>query len=127
MKKALLTLGLFIGVLVYGQETTKDIKDIGIYKAAVYHENGKIAQTGFMTTDKEVHGVWKSFDTDGNLTSLGEYDHGKKVGVWIFWKTSYADKFNYTKVEFGADNTIAEAYDSKDYLQIADTDTEIED
>lgn len=126
MKRALLTLGLLIGLLAngYSQDATENTDKVEIHKATIYHDNGEIAQTGFITSDKKVHGVWKSFDTKGNLKSVGEYNNGKKVGVWVFCNTSFAGEYNHTKVEFGSDNRVAEVQHSNDYYQIADTEIE---
>lgn len=127
MKKAFLTFALFIGVLAFGQETTKNIKeDVGIYKATVHHDNGQVAQTGFITKDKKVHGVWKSFDTNGNLKSLGEYNNGKKVGTWIFWETSIENKFDYTRVDYDENSAVAGVYKSDLNTQVALSETDEE-
>lgn len=126
MKNIFLTLGLFIGLVSYSQEITNDTQqeDIGIYKATVFHDNGQVAQTGFITLDKKNHGIWKAYDTDGNLKSMGEYNNGEKVGVWVFWDTSIKDKFNYTKVEFGSGSKIDNVYYSNNDIQLANNDIE---
>ncbi|WP_010135219.1 toxin-antitoxin system YwqK family antitoxin [Ochrovirga pacifica] len=121
MNRVILIVGLFIGFISYGQEITSNKEEQpGIYKATVYHDNGEIAQTGFITLDKKVHGVWKAYDVNGNLKSLGEYAHGKKVGTWIFWDGKKMNKHVFTRVDYDVDSQIAKIYKSTGYAQIAE-------
>ena len=53
-------------------------------EVTVFHNNGTIAQQGFLRNNK-IHGQWVSYDADGNKTMLGVYHKGKKIGKWFFW------------------------------------------
>jgi len=56
-------------------------------------ENGQIAETGQyiehsggMYGDKG--GLWKTYHTDGDLSTKGKYARGQKVGKWSYWDKS---------------------------------------
>src|SRR5688572_26752312 len=34
---------------------------------------------------KKLHGIKKTYDKNGNVLTVKEYDHGKKIGVWIYY------------------------------------------
>ena len=64
----------------------KYVMSNGLIEATLFHDNGKIAQTGFYTKENKLHGAWVSFDTNGNKTAEAHYNNGKKVGTWFFFQ-----------------------------------------
>jgi antitoxin component YwqK of YwqJK toxin-antitoxin module len=46
-----------------------------------HYDNGKIRFRG-SNLDGKMHGAWEFFRKDGSLLRAGEFDRGKKVGVW---------------------------------------------
>ena len=80
-------------------------------KVITYHENGEIAQTGFLKKNK-LHGKWISFSEKGEKIAMGSYLLGKKNGQWFFWKEDnlievvYQDNVVLNKVEWGNKNKL---------------------
>ncbi len=89
MKKLLLIFALVGGMLfTNAQEKNKNryVKDGNQIKATLYHDNGKISQTGFYTKDGKLQGTWMSFDENGKKTAEAHYENGEKTGKWFFWQ-----------------------------------------
>ena len=59
-----------------------------------YHENGVIAQTGFIKNG-ELHGKWTSYDLNGNEKMIGYYQNGKKNGKWFIWSYGNLKEVNF--------------------------------
>jgi len=100
MKKLLImALMLVSGTVTFAQNTKKPVfeKDGDLVKATYYHENGEVAQTGFFTLKGKLQGEWISFDDTGKKTAIGNYDNGKKVGKWFFWKDNRLEEVNFTE------------------------------
>ena len=80
-------------------------------KVVTYHENGEIAQTGFLKKNK-LHGKWISFSEKGEKIAMGSYILGKKNGQWFFWmeenliEVVYQDNVVLNKVEWGNKNKL---------------------
>ena len=86
MKKAIFILAVMFSVCMYSQGTEPTLEKVGkMVKATYFHENGEIAQTGYLLKGK-LHGEWLMFDTNGKKLASGSYENGKKVGKWLFWK-----------------------------------------
>lgn len=95
MKTLLITLVLLTSTLVLAQE--KEVtKTNNTVKITTYHDNGVVAQTGHQYLGKN-HGIWKSFDKDGNPVAVGEYQNGEKVGTWLFWTQEQIAQVDYQK------------------------------
>lgn len=60
-------------------------KEGDLTKVAFFHDNGAVAQTGYLKDDQR-HGNWVSFDTVGEKVSMGSFKSDKKNGQWFFWK-----------------------------------------
>ncbi|MGY6648525.1 toxin-antitoxin system YwqK family antitoxin [Wenyingzhuangia sp. IMCC45574] len=120
MKKAFLLVALFIGTLSYSQNKVevKETKS-GLLEVTYYHDNGKVAQTGFINNNKKNHGVWKLYDVNGNLKSTGNYNNGMKVGTWVFWNNPGQQNSHFARVEFNKNNRIATVYNSDSNTKIA--------
>ena len=68
----------------------------GLIQATLYHDNGVVSQTGFYTSENELHGEWISYDTTGNKTAIAQYDRGSKVGTWYFFQGDTKKEVTYT-------------------------------
>lgn len=105
MKKiVLLVVVALMANVTFAQDCKKvcEVKDSYTVKgelveAILYHNNGKIAQTGTYTMDGQQEGEWMSFDAEGNKTAKANYKNGEKVGTWYFYngdekkEVTYAD------------------------------------
>ena len=95
MKKVLILLFLGIGLMAHGQETESKIEKVGkLVQKTVYHDNGEIAQTGYLLNGKP-HGQWLQYNKKGKKIAAGRYEEGVKNGRWMFWS-----KGTLTEVEF---------------------------
>ena len=67
--------------LTFAQEKPKAElnKDGDLTIATYYHDNGAIEQQGSFNKEGDLHGVWTSYDIDGNKVTVGNYVNGKKV------------------------------------------------
>ncbi|WP_353777012.1 nicotinic acid mononucleotide adenyltransferase [Winogradskyella sp. 3972H.M.0a.05] len=97
MKKIVVFALMFSVLSIYGQETIKPKveKKGDMTEVTYYHDNGTIEQQGTFNADGKLHGVWKSYDLDGNKTAVGNYDNGKKVGKWFFWSEDTLKEVDY--------------------------------
>ena len=97
MKKILtIAIVLFSVSFINAQENKVQIEktDNG-YEATYFHDNGEVAQKGTLNSDGELHGIWKSYDVNGNKVALGNYDNGKKTGKWFFWSADKLTEVDY--------------------------------
>ena len=86
MKKAILILVVLFSVGIYAQDTEPTFEKVGkMVKATYFHENGEIAQTGYLMKGK-LHGQWLMYDAKGKKIASGKYVYGKKEGKWFFWE-----------------------------------------
>ena len=121
MKAITLILSLFVGLFTYAQNDVKIVKQGNMYKVTYFHENGEVAQTGFIDANKKMQGTWTAYDLKGEKKSTGEYKDGKKTGTWYFGKNTNL----VTQVDYGTDYRVASVYKLKsDKSQLADSDTE---
>ena len=97
MKTKIFTLIMFAFGLsvVYAQppktERTKTDKMVSV---TMYHDNGAVAQTGFLKNNK-LEGIWESFDAQGNKKAVGHYEQGIKTGKWFFWTGEQLAEVDY--------------------------------
>jgi len=99
MKTYLLSFFLMLGLTVMAQtnnETlrTTTVKEGKLTKVNIYHENGQLAQEGYLKKNK-LHGKWVKYSEEGNLLCVAKYNRGKRNGTWLFW-----DNKDLTEVEF---------------------------
>lgn len=102
MKKLLVLLVMLSVTLTYAQDN-KNVKytDKGdLTEATYYYDNGAVQQEGTFNKDGQLHGLWTSYDVEGNKLALGEYYKGKRVGKWLFWtETSLKEvEYNNSKI-----------------------------
>jgi len=98
MKNVILTFAMLFTVVVLAQNEAKKPlleKEGELVKATYFHENGKVAQTGFYLNGK-LQGEWKAYDAEGNKIAVGNYNQGKKTGKWFFWSQGTLSEVDYT-------------------------------
>lgn len=100
MKTFILTLVFLAGTAVFAQEK-EVVRTDKTVKISTYHDNGVLAQSGHQLKGKN-HGIWQSYDNQGNRMTIGEYTNGKKTGTWLFWIDKQVVEVTYK------DNLIAE-------------------
>ncbi len=122
MKTALLLVSLFIGLTTFAQDNNIKIQKQGdLYHLTLFHNNGEIAQVGYITENKKLHGIWTLFDNKGQKVSRGRYENGKKTGRWFFWRNNSEA---LTQIDFGTDYRIASIVEKKTNSQLANSDLE---
>ena len=86
MKKAIFFMAVMFSVCMYSQDTEPTLEKVGkMVKATYFHENGEIAQTGFLLKGK-LHGQWLMYNAEGRKIASGKYIDGKRAGKWFFWE-----------------------------------------
>jgi hypothetical protein len=101
MKNLICLFAFLITVVSFGQQK-KELKlneDTNLIEATYYHDNGMVSQTGTFSVEGKLHGVWLSFDTEGNKLTSANYDNGKKVGKWFYWKDKTLKEVDYVNNE----------------------------
>ena len=98
MKKYILTIAILIGsVSVFAQNKDNvELKKQGDLTVATYfYEDGSVQQQGAFNEKGELHGIWTSFDLNGDKLTSANYDNGKKVGKWVYWIDNSVKEVNY--------------------------------
>ena len=97
MKRVLCILLVLSVSFVFAQETPNiEITNDGdVVTATYYHDNGAIEQQGSFNKQGELHGIWTSYDDQGNKVCIGNYQNGKKTGKWMFWAGSKLKEVDY--------------------------------
>jgi len=86
MKKAILIFAVLFSVCMYAQDTKPTLEKVGkMVKATYFHENGEIAQVGYLKNNK-LHGQWLMYNVEGKKIASGKYVDGKREGKWFFWE-----------------------------------------
>ena len=115
MKKIFAIVLMLSVTLTFAQEIKKvDInKDGDLTIATYYHDNGAIEQQGPFNEAGELHGIWTSYDVEGNKTTVGNYVNGNKVGKWLFWSGDKLREVDYV------DSKITSVSEWTDKVQLA--------
>ena len=71
--------------------------DNNLIKATYYFaDNGDVVEReGFFNKDEKLHGMWVSYDVEGNKTSIAFYNDGKKDGIWSYFKEGKVNLVTY--------------------------------
>ena len=86
MKKAIFIFLMVFSVSMYSQDTKPTLEKVGkMIQATYFHDNGNVAQTGFLLKGK-LHGQWLMYNAAGKKIASGKYEEGKKAGKWFFWE-----------------------------------------
>jgi|SRR5690606_5277613 len=88
---------VFITSIAFAQDKKQNtyFLDGDVIVATIYHDNGKVAQTGYYTPDNKLTGEWVSYDLNGNKTAVAKYNNGDKVGTWYFFTDENIKEVNY--------------------------------
>lgn len=99
MKTKIFTMVMFafgLSIAFAQPPKTERTKTDKMERVMMFHENGAVAQTGFLKGNK-LEGVWKSFDAQGNKKAVGHYEQGVKTGKWFFWTGDQLVEVDYDK------------------------------
>ena len=66
-----------------------------LIEATYYYEDGTIQQRGTFK-DGQLHGIWTSYDFEGNKLAVGNYENGEKAGKWFFWHDDSLKEVDYS-------------------------------
>jgi len=85
----LMVLSLYgIGINAQNQELQNFTKSGEQIEAQYFHSNGNVAQIGSFNLKNQLDGLWTSYDVAGRKLSQGQYQDGKKIGLWSFFQNS---------------------------------------
>jgi antitoxin component YwqK of YwqJK toxin-antitoxin module len=115
MKKIFAIIVMLSLTVTFAQEKPKAElnKDGDLTVATYYHANGTIEQQGTFNAEGQLHGVWTSYDLDGNKITVGNYVSNKKVGKWLFWSGNKLKEVDYI------DSRIASVSEWTDKVELA--------
>jgi len=87
MKKIFVIAIMLCAYLTFAQEEKNVIytENGDLTEATYYYDNGVIQQEGTFNKAGKLHGVWTSYDINGDKVTVGRYIEGRKVGKWLFW------------------------------------------
>ncbi|UOB15983.1 toxin-antitoxin system YwqK family antitoxin [Abyssalbus ytuae] len=96
MRNLILTFAMLFSVALMAQQDNKPTfeKEGDMIKATYFHDNGQIAQTGYILNEKP-HGEWIAFNAEGEKTAVAQYEEGKKVGKWFMWADDKLTEIDY--------------------------------
>lgn len=101
--KNLLVICALIGGMMFANAQDKPKptyeKEGKLIKATFYYDNGEVSQTGYYNKAGNLHGTWKSFDTDGKKIAVAQYNNGEKEGKWFFWSEETLKEVDYNNSE----------------------------
>jgi len=96
MKKVLVLMAVLLAGSMYPQQQTEPkYEKLGkVVKATFYHDNGLVAQTGYLLKGK-LHGQWLMYNAAGKKIASGKYDNGKRTGKWFFWEGAILQEVDF--------------------------------
>lgn len=90
MKSIINILIMLFCITAFSQEQKVEYKKVenDLIKATYYFadNNTVIEREGFFNKEEKLHGMWVSYDLQGNKTSIAFYNNGKKDGIWSYFK-----------------------------------------
>ena len=92
----LILLGFGLSLAYAQPPKTERTKTDKMVRVTMYHDNGAVAQTGYLKSNK-LEGIWESFDASGNKKAVGQYAEGIKTGKWFFWTDKQLVEVDYEK------------------------------
>jgi antitoxin component YwqK of YwqJK toxin-antitoxin module len=86
-------------VTAFSQEQKVEFKkvDNDLIKATYYFADNSsvIEREGFFNKNEKLHGMWVSYDVQGNKIAIAYYNNGKKDGVWSYFKDGKVNLVTY--------------------------------
>ena len=98
MKKIVILLVMLCVSFTYAQDNdnVQYVEKGDLTEATYFYDNGIVRQVGTFNKDGQLHGVWTSYDINGDKIAVGNYVEGKKTGKWLFWtKDNVVREVNY--------------------------------
>jgi antitoxin component YwqK of YwqJK toxin-antitoxin module len=90
MRRYIQFMVLLFCVSAFSQEQKVDYKKIdNDFVQVTYYfadNNSIVEREGFFNEDGKLHGTWISYDILGNKKVIANYNNGKKVGTWTYFK-----------------------------------------
>ncbi len=88
---------LFVSTSAFAQtdNKVKYEKKGDLTEATYYYDSGAVEQHGTFNADGQLHGLWTSYDVNGNKLAVGQYVEGKKNGTWLFWTGDSVKEVEY--------------------------------
>ena len=113
MKNIVIAALMLFTVSAFAQENRELVhnKETNMIDVTIYHDNGKISQTGSYTLDGKPHGDWFSYCEQGNKLVSAKYDNGAKVGKWFYWSGSTLKEVDYKNNAIASINEWTNKYD----------------
>jgi len=68
----------------------------GFTKATYYYDNGSIKEIGYFKNEK-LQGKWVSYNSDGKITAIANYEKGLKNGTWFVVSKDTIKELTYKK------------------------------
>ncbi len=94
----------FIAVLLFATTCLAQVKpemklnkETNLIEATFFHANGEISQKGTFNLDKQLHGEWLSYNSKGEMITVGSYENGVKTGKWLFWANNVLKEVEYNE------------------------------
>ena len=88
-------------------------KEGKLVKVTSFHENGSLAQEGYLKNNK-LHGKWISYADNGEKLAIANYNKGKKEGTWLHWtkeglvEVEYKSNALIHKIEWAAASRVVD-------------------
>lgn len=89
---------LFTSIPALAQQNSNVTYEVkgDLTEATYFYEDGSIEQHGAFNKLGKLHGVWTSYDINGDKLSVGNYENGIKVGKWLFWTNDTLNEVEYS-------------------------------
>jgi antitoxin component YwqK of YwqJK toxin-antitoxin module len=99
MKTFINSILMLFCVATFSQEQKVEFKkvDANLIKATYYFadNNTIIEREGFFNKNEKLHGMWVSYDTQGNKIAIAYYNDGKKDGIWSYFNEGKVNLVTY--------------------------------
>lgn len=98
MKNIIFVFAFLVASYSFAQDNLKKVTTVqkgDLIEATYYSANGSIEQQGTFNKEGKLHGLWVSYNADGEKITSGNYENGKKVGKWLFWNDDTLKEVDY--------------------------------
>ena len=85
---------LFISISLAQNVEPKFEKQDNLTKATYYFDNGDIKEVGFFK-NKKLQGKWISYNQEGKITAIANYENGIKEGTWFVVSNDTVKELTY--------------------------------
>lgn len=100
MKKIIYIFAFLITSYSFAQDTSKTQRvkteqKGDLIEATYFYANGNIEQQGTFNKEGKLHGLWVSYNLEGEKIASGNYENGQKVGKWLIKTNETLKEVNY--------------------------------